>query len=253
MSAHASATGSLPSVVLEELAHDAIGCVKKARKHHCNLTGDNFYANKLATLRADATNVYRALSAGSAGEASAIAELIEGVFSAQTARPVRVKAYRELCFNLRTTWQSVTRGPSEEEGMFPMSILAQAKRGYLVTIGRQMNGCYARGWYDAAAVMMRRLIEITIIEAFEGKGLAAEIKTRDGDYFQLSGLIERALIEQNWTLSRNARRVLPSLRDVGHRSAHGRYFTAKKEDLDGLQSGCRAVVEEFLHHAGLLQ
>jgi hypothetical protein len=161
-------------------------------------------------------------------------------------------AYRELCFNLRTVWQSAAGTPSEAEGMFPLSILAQTKRGYLGIIGRQMNGCYAEGWYDAAAVMMRRLIEITIIEAFEGKGLAASIKTNNGDYYQLSDLIAKALTEKKWTLSRNARHALPSLRDVGHRSAHGRYFTAKKEDIDELRSGCRVIVEEFLHHAGLL-
>jgi hypothetical protein len=115
-----------------------------------------------------------------------------------------------------------------------------------------MNGCYATGWYDGAAVMMRRLMEIVIIEAFEGKGLAATIKTNNGDYFQLTELIVKALAEQSWTLSRNARQALPSLRDVGHRSAHGRYFTAKKEDIDQLQSGCRVVIEEFLHHADLM-
>jgi len=252
MSVRAPTEGTSPSLMLERLAHEAIACVKKARKHRCNLAGDNFYANKLATLRADATNAYGSIAAGSAGEASAIAELIEAVFAAATQGTRRITAYRELCFNLRTRWQSAGSSQRDEEGLFPMSILAQANRGYLVTIGRQMNGCYARGWYDSAAVMMRRLIEIAIIEAFEGKGLAATITTASGDYLQLSELIARALGESNWTLSRNARKALPSLRDVGHRSAHGRYFTAKKEDIDHLQSGCRVVVEEFLHHAGLL-
>jgi len=35
-------------------------------------------------------------------------------------------------------------------------------------------------------------------------------------------------------------------------SAHGRYFLARKEDLEKVQQGCRIVVEEFLHHANLL-
>jgi len=248
----AKARGTSPSVVLEGLAHEAISCVKKARKHHCSLTGDNFYANKLATLRADATNAYTSLAAGSAGEASAIAELIEAVFSASTVRTARLNAYRELCFNLRTAWQSAANGRPKDDGIFPLSILAQAKKGYLVTVGRQMNGCYAEGWYDGAAVMMRRLIEIVIIEAFEGKNLSGTIKKNNGDYLQLSDLITKALAEQSWTLSRNARQALPLLRDVGHRSAHGRYFTAKKKDIDDVCSGCRVAVEEFLHHASLL-
>jgi hypothetical protein len=114
-----------------------------------------------------------------------------------------------------------------------------------------MNGCFSQGWYDASAVMMRRLLEIAIIEAFEAKGIAAKIKDPNGDYLQLSDLIGRALNEGSWTLSRNCRKALPALRDAGHASAHGRYYHARREDLEGLRAGCRVVIEEFLHHAGL--
>lgn len=236
---------------LEMLARDAIDVVKKAKKHRVALTSDNFYANKLATLRADASNALRYLQLGSPGDVSAAAELIEAVFSPSTDRKVRVGAFHELSHNLRTTWRSV-KVPTVDEGLFPLSILTSANRGYLVTIGRQMNGCFTSGWYDAAAVMMRRVLEISIIEAFEGKGIAATIKDANGNYFQLTELINRALNEPALTLSRNSRRALPGLRDVGHMSAHGRYFTARKDDLEGIRSSCRIVIEEFLHHAGLL-
>jgi hypothetical protein len=115
-----------------------------------------------------------------------------------------------------------------------------------------MNGCYASEWYDASAVMMRRLIEIAIIEAFERKGIAAKITGPDGNYVQLTELINRALAETAWTLGRNTKKYLPQLRDVGHMSAHGRYFHAQKGDIDRVRPGCRVVVEEFLRHAGLL-
>jgi len=100
--------------------------------------------------------------------------------------------------------------------------------------------------------MMRRLLEISIIEAFEARRIAAKIKDQNGDYLQRSDLISRALHESTWTLSRNCRKALPALRDAGHNSAHGRYYHARREDLEGLRAGCRVVIEEFLHHAGLL-
>jgi hypothetical protein len=100
--------------------------------------------------------------------------------------------------------------------------------------------------------MMRRLVEIAIIEAFEAKNIAAKIRDADGNYLQLTALINKALAEPALTLSRNAKTALPALRDIGHMSAHGRYFTAKKEDVESAKPGCRVVVEEFLHHAGLL-
>lgn len=243
-----------PVAILEALAQQALHIAKKARKHKQNLARDNFYGNKLAELRADAANVFRELSAQSTGDTTALAEMIESVFAASTASPTRVDSVRELVFALRTTWREPksTKSPAAEEGFFPLTILAQANRGYLSTVGRQMNGCFAAGWYDACAVMMRRLIEISIIEAFEHKGIANKIKGTDGNYLHLSDLVALAITEPGFTLSRNAKRLLPQLRDVGHMSAHGRYFLARKDDMDRVQPGCRIVVEEFLHHAGLL-
>lgn len=239
------------SDLLERLAIEAIVVTKKAKRNKKSLRGNNFYGNKLATLRADATNAFRDLAPTSAGDSSAIAELLEAVFSPTADARKRTAACQELCYNLRTTWRSAAV-PKEDEGLFPLSLLAQAKRGYLVSIGRQMNGAYGMNWYDAATVMMRRLVEISIIEAFEAKGVEGKIKDVAGNYLQLSDLISKALTEPSFTLSRNAKKALPGLRDLGHMSAHGRYFTAQKGDVEAVQSGCRIVVEEFLHHAALL-
>jgi hypothetical protein len=41
-----------------------------------------------------------------------------------------------------------------------------------------------------------------------------------------------------------------SLKNTGHMLAHGRYFHARREDLDKLQDGCRVVVEEILAARG---
>lgn len=236
---------------LGQLAREAIATTKKAKRHRKSLDGDNFYANKLATLRADATNAFRDLAPTTAGDSAAIAELLQIVFSPSADAKARNNATQELSYNLRTTWRSAA-APQEDEGLFPLSLLAQANRGYLVTIGRQMNGAYGMNWYDAAAVMMRRLVEMAIIEAFEAKGIGARLKDSGGNYLQLSDLVSRALVEPSFNLSRNAKKALPSLRDLGHMSAHGRYFTAQKSDIDAVRSGCRVVIEEFLHHAALL-
>lgn len=242
-----------PNASLESLAQEAVALAKKARKHRKSLRGDNFYGNKLAGQRADATNAYRQLASQSAGDSSALAELVETVFSPDTQQPARLAASRELAFSLRTTWQSsgaASSAPSSD--LFPLAILADAGRGYLVTVGRQMNGCFEKGWYDAAAVMMRRLLEICIIEAFEAKGVAATIKMADGNYLQLSDLITKSLAEPSWTLSRNCKKFLPRIKDLGHQSAHGRYYLARLDDIEQVRSECRLIIEEFLHHAGLL-
>src|SRR5262249_2327869 len=194
-------------LVLEDLAKQAVEVAKKARRHHKSLSGDNFYGNKLADLRLEAASAFEEFNAQPAGDTAALAELIEVIFAPTTSKEDRLNAFRELSFSLRTTWRKAsTPLPADAaEGFFPATILAQAERGYISSIGHQMNGCYASGWRDACAVMMRRLLEIVIIEAFEKKDIAAKIKDADGNYFLLSKLIDLALSEPKLSLSRNTK------------------------------------------------
>jgi hypothetical protein len=100
--------------------------------------------------------------------------------------------------------------------------------------------------------MMRRLLEVVIIEAFEHNGIAGKIQDANGDYFQLTALVNAALAETGFHLSKNAKKALPRLKDLGHQSAHGRRFTAQAADIEKHEDGMRVVVEEFLHLANLL-
>jgi hypothetical protein len=180
-----------------------------------------------------------------------MAEMLEIVFAPGTELKRRVAVSRELMHELRTTkWQSAPKTTTDD--VFPLSLLVKTRRGYLVSVGRQMNGCFVSAWYDACAVMMRRLVETVIIEAFEAHKLDSKIKNSQGDFVQLTDLVNAAISETAWNLSRNAKKALPQLRDVGHISAHSRRFTAQKNDIEKLVPHCRVAVEEFLHLAGLL-
>ena len=75
-----------PAKRLEQSAHEVLAVAKKARKHHQNLTGGGFYANKLADLRIAATIAFTELQSRSAGDTSALAELIATLFSPSTPR-----------------------------------------------------------------------------------------------------------------------------------------------------------------------
>jgi hypothetical protein len=239
---------------LERLVQEALLLTKKAKKHNKSLSGDNFYAQKLANLRADATNLFNELTGQSAGDVSAMAEMIDNAFSAKTPPKSRRNTARELLFSLRTTWQnSASKNiPAGSDSIFPMVLLAQTDRGYLTIVGRQMNECFQSGYFDACAVMMRRLLEVSIIEAFEAHGISSKIKDADGNYLHLTQMIQKALTETSWNLSKNTKKFLPQLRDLGHLSAHGRYYTAQEPDISKVQQGIRVVVEEFLRLANLL-
>jgi hypothetical protein len=118
-------------------------------------------------------------------------------------------------------------------------------------VANQINGTYEKGWYDACAVMLRRLIEMLIIEAFEHHGISTKIKNSSGDFLYLRDLIDKTLAERAWNLSRNTKQSLPRLKDIGDKSAHSRRYIAQRGDLQPLLSDVRAVVQELLFIAGL--
>jgi hypothetical protein len=237
---------------LQRLVETAVAVSRIAKKHHVSLTGLNFYADKLAKLRTDSTVAFTELADPSVGDISAVAEMVERTFAPATAMKARVLIARELLHELRTRKWRDTPSQNVGDSLFPLSLIAMTRRGYLATLARQMNGCFESGWYDACAVMMRRLLETVIIEAFEAKHLDGKIKNPQGDFVQLTDLISAALSETSWSLSRNAKHALPHLRDIGHLSAHSRRFTAQKSDIEKVQQHCRITLEEFLHLAELI-
>jgi hypothetical protein len=134
--------------------------------------------------------------------------------------------------------------------VIPFSIV-RGTRGYLERVANQVNGAYDNGWYDACAVMIRRLLETLIIEAFEHSGLAGKIKNPAGEFLYLRDLIDKSLQEAAWNLSRNCKHALPKLKDIGDKSAHSRRYNAHRGDIDPLLADLRLVVQEFVYLAGL--
>lgn len=140
--------------------------------------------------------------------------------------------------------------PAESEQVLPFSIVL-GTRGYIEKVANQINGCYENGWFDACAVMMRRLVETLIIETFEAHGISKKIKGINGDFFYLSDLIDRTLAETSWNLGRNTKKVLPRLKNLGDRSAHSRRFNAHYRDIEKVMDDFRVVVQELVYLAKL--
>jgi hypothetical protein len=240
---------ALPHLRLHELADSAVVIARKAKRQRKGLGGANHYAEKLAHLRAEAAVALRNL-AGGGGDIAPLTTLVDACFLPSTVAKERLAAARELAFELRTSWSAPAAAPTpgEEDAIFPLEMLG--KRKYLVSIGRQANGCFVKEWFDACGVMMRRLLEVAILEAFEHRGLEAKIKNDRGEYFQLTELAKAAL-DERWPLSRKTKPVLLDLVGAGHRPAHGKLLTYKKY-IEEVRQGYRDAVEDFLRLADLL-
>ncbi len=147
-------------------------------------------------------------------------------------------------------WLPPVEGLESRSQSVIYTALVKGTRGYIEKISNQINGCYEYGWFDACAVMIRRLLETLIIEVFEYHKIESKIK-KNGDYLFLRDLINITLAETNWTLGRNAKNALPKLKDIGDKSAHSRRFNAVRNDIDDLKADLRTVVQELLVLANL--
>lgn len=140
--------------------------------------------------------------------------------------------------------------PSPDDTVIFFSLVRNT-RGYIERVVHQINGTYASGWYDACAVMIRRLVETLIIESFERHEISDKIKGASGDFLFLRDLIAITLAETSWNLSRNTKQALPHLKDVGDLSAHSRRYVAQRKDIDKLMQDLRVIVQELVTVAEL--
>lgn len=129
-------------------------------------------------------------------------------------------------------------------------------RGYIEEVCRELNGAFHNAYYNSAAVMLRRLLETLIIEAYEHLGRADEIKDGGGNYLMLSDLAERACGERGHkglNLGRDSKAALKEARSIGNWSAHARRFLAHVGDLTKFQTGVRLLVQELIQIADLVR
>jgi len=131
--------------------------------------------------------------------------------------------------------------------------LFENTRGYIEKIVFQINKSYKQDCYDACAVMIRRLIEVLIIETFDAKNIIPNIKDKDGNFFFLSELIKRTLAEKSLTLGRETKGALKSktIKKIGDQSAHSRRYNACRKTIDDIKLDLGIVTQELLYLSGL--
>ena len=136
---------------------------------------------------------------------------------------------------------------NQKNGFLPSEVWENT-RSYVDQIARQINACFEFELFDGAAVLCRRLVETLLIEAYEACGDPNRIKDSDQNYLMLRDIIADA-VNGGLTLGRDAKRTLPKIKELGDRSAHNRRYTARKPDLDKIESGLRLVVDELIQLA----
>lgn len=147
-------------------------------------------------------------------------------------------------------WDKPSSKPVAEETILPNSLFVNAPR-YLITLQQEINASYQYGLYDCTAIMMRRIMEILLIQAYRKKGIESEIK--NGDYYlNLDGIIKNATQNTTLDLTTNTKKELKTIKDFGNLSAHRILFNCTQSDIDNIKLKFRTVIEELLYKAQLI-
>lgn len=152
---------------------------------------------------------------------------------------------KNISLSANTVDENLQGSKTEANIAIPGSLVSKCPE-HIKEIIPQINGCYRNGWYDACAVLMRRLLETLIIECFESRGIDTKIKNGKGDFDVLAVLIQKTTKESSWNLGRNTKRSFPRIKQIGDLSAHNRRFIALKEDIDVLLTDFRIVFQELV-------
>lgn len=137
---------------------------------------------------------------------------------------------------------------SSSKDLLPIEVFENT-RGYLKKNALQVNICYKNKAYDACSVLLRKIIEILIIEIYEKEDLEHKIKDSDGYYLMLKGLINSFINEKKFRkiLSRNMNEILPKIKRNGDLSAHNRKYNSTKHDIDKISDDFRILFQELIN------
>lgn len=119
-------------------------------------------------------------------------------------------------------------------------------RTYLEMLVHQINGSYEYGFYDACAVLSRRLMETLIIETYITKKRHHEIQNSNGVFLALERLINYMCSDNTITLGRNTPRTMKDVKQLGDTAAHDRVYVTHKQDLDDVRARYRQMIKELL-------
>lgn len=141
------------------------------------------------------------------------------------------------------------RVPKVSDVVLPMELVRNSLP-HLERLALQINGSYDFGFFDACAVLCRRVIESLIIQIYLHQRRAEEIRG-GGVFLALERLIGKIEADSLIVLSRNAPRYMREVKQVGDTAAHDRSSITLKQDIDDIKLGFRKIVQELLGHAGL--
>jgi len=156
----------------------------------------------------------------------------------------RVSALDETYLPLLGTKQVKVSG-----AVLPADAVA-GTRGYLEQLAHQINGTYDCGFFDACAVLCRRLMESLIIEVYVHLGRQNEIQ-QSGVFASLDRLVAHIKGDRSVALGRTTPKTMDDVKQLGDTAAHDRTYITPQVDIDDVKARYRRLIAELQRFAGI--
>ena len=137
-----------------------------------------------------------------------------------------------------------------ENTILPESLYKDT-RGFIEKISKQINASYENNIADGCAVLMRRLIEISLIMVYEKLSIESEIQNPDTSFKGLEFITNNAIYSKKIALTKDCKDVLGDFRELGNFSAHKIFYNCTIPEITKVMRKYRATIEELFYKAGL--
>ena len=148
--------------------------------------------------------------------------------------------------------RKITYVEDYEDDILPFDLYRETRQN-IVRVADQINKSFCYKIYDGTTVLMRRLTEMLLILAFKEIRQEDCIRDSEGNYLQLSQVINQAINNIPLDLTRNAKRDLAIFKEKGDLSAHNPFHNCREKDLQLVQYKFRTLIEELMYKAGIIK
>lgn len=130
------------------------------------------------------------------------------------------------------------------EAILPKDLVI-GTRSYIEQLAHQINGTYDYRFFDACAVLCRRLMESLIIDIYLHLGRQAEIQ-QDGHFIPLERLLAHIKGNRALALSRGTPKTMEEIKQLGDTAAHDRTYITTQQDIDDVKLRYRKMIADLL-------
>ncbi|GEM_PF-942377 len=243
-----------PAEQLGTFLIEAETVVRKAKSSKKSVKGDNAYAEQFHNAQTQAMRIFREIQTQVAPVADgALGRTVNDVekelgyfFDPRTSDSDRRDLRRHVDMLVRSEIEPALKSVKSLGSEFIPLEIVTGTRGYILNVTKQVNGCFQSDCFDACGVMLRRLLETLIIEAYEEKGWESEIKDSSGNFLMFTDLVSKLVNNSKTRVGKTTRKELPTIALVLNNCAHNRTFNISKTQLVQYQATIIIALQELI-------